>query len=83
MLLVTGVNDDGYRELLGMHVATAESTASWTCPRFTRKRALIYPYGGELSRATGLQKYSNTGAINLYYCIAVNLYLLLWTYSSR
>lgn len=29
-LLATGVNADGYRELLGMHVATAESTASWT-----------------------------------------------------
>ncbi|CAB0528550.1 IS256 family transposase [Corynebacterium diphtheriae] len=30
VLLATGVNADGYRELLGMHVATAESTASWT-----------------------------------------------------
>ncbi|EPD26717.1 IS256 family transposase [Actinotignum timonense] len=30
VLLATGVNKDGYRELLGMQVATAESTASWT-----------------------------------------------------
>lgn len=30
VLLATGVNNDGYRELLGMQVATAESTASWT-----------------------------------------------------
>ena len=30
VLLATGVNNDGYRELLGMHVATAESVASWT-----------------------------------------------------
>ena len=30
VLLATGVNADGYRELLGMQVATAESTASWT-----------------------------------------------------
>ncbi|MCT1883224.1 IS256 family transposase [Corynebacterium sanguinis] len=29
VLLATGVNNDGYRELLGMHVATAESNASW------------------------------------------------------
>lgn len=30
VLLATGVNNDGYRKLLGMQVATAESTASWT-----------------------------------------------------
>ncbi|MFW9159527.1 transposase, partial [Corynebacterium striatum] len=30
VLLATSVNNDGYRELLGMQVATAESTASWT-----------------------------------------------------
>ncbi|MBA4505077.1 IS256 family transposase, partial [Corynebacterium sanguinis] len=30
VLLATGVNNDGYREMLGMHVATAESVASWT-----------------------------------------------------
>lgn len=30
VLLATGVNNNGYRELLGMQVATAESTASWT-----------------------------------------------------
>lgn len=30
VLLATGVNADGYRELLGMQVATSESTASWT-----------------------------------------------------
>ena len=30
VLLATGVNADGYRELLGMQVATAESNASWT-----------------------------------------------------
>ena len=30
VLLATGVNADGYRELLGMQVATAESTAFWT-----------------------------------------------------
>ena len=30
VLLATGVNADGYRELLGMQVATAESVASWT-----------------------------------------------------
>lgn len=30
VLLATGVNAEGYRELLGMHVATAESVASWT-----------------------------------------------------
>lgn len=30
VLLATGVNNDGYRELLGMQVASAESTASWT-----------------------------------------------------
>ena len=30
VLLATGVNADGYRELLGIQVATAESTASWT-----------------------------------------------------
>ena len=30
VLLATGVNADGYRELFGMQVATAESTASWT-----------------------------------------------------
>ena len=29
VLLATGVNADGYREMLGMHVATAESNASW------------------------------------------------------
>ena len=29
VLLATGVNNDVYRELLGMHFATAESTASW------------------------------------------------------
>ena len=28
-LLTTGVNADGYRGMLGMHVATAESNASW------------------------------------------------------
>lgn len=40
VLLATGVNAEGYRELLGMHIATAESVASWTgffqgsaCPR--------------------------------------------------
>lgn len=30
VLLATGVNADGYRELLGMQVATAEPTAFWT-----------------------------------------------------
>ena len=30
VLLATGVNAEGYRELLGMQVATAESVASWT-----------------------------------------------------
>lgn len=30
VLLATGVNSEGYRELLGMQVATAESAASWT-----------------------------------------------------
>ncbi|MEW6909950.1 IS256 family transposase [Trueperella pyogenes] len=30
VLLATGVNAEGYRELLGMRVATAESVASWT-----------------------------------------------------
>lgn len=30
VLLATGVNADGYRELCGMQVATAESVASWT-----------------------------------------------------
>lgn len=29
VLLATGVNADGYREMLGMHVVTAESNASW------------------------------------------------------
>lgn len=29
VLLATGVNADGYREMLGMHVATSESNASW------------------------------------------------------
>jgi len=30
VLLATGANAEGYRELLGMQVATAESVASWT-----------------------------------------------------
>lgn len=30
VLLATGVNSEGYRELLGMHIATAESVTSWT-----------------------------------------------------
>lgn len=30
VLLATGVNNEGYRELLGVQVATAESTVSWT-----------------------------------------------------
>lgn len=30
VLLAAGVNAEGYRELLGMQVATAESVASWT-----------------------------------------------------
>lgn len=30
VLLATGVNAEGYRELLGMQVATAESITSWT-----------------------------------------------------
>lgn len=30
VLLATGVNKEGYRELLGMQVATSESEASWT-----------------------------------------------------
>lgn len=30
VLLATGVNAEGYRELLGMQVATSESAASWT-----------------------------------------------------
>ena len=30
VLLATGVNNEGYRELLGMHIATAESVSSWT-----------------------------------------------------
>lgn len=30
VLIATGVNADGYRELLGMQVATSESVASWT-----------------------------------------------------
>lgn len=46
-------------------------------------RALIYPYGDELSRVTGIQAYSNTGLWHLYYCMPVNLYLLSCTYSSR
>lgn len=29
VLLATGVNAFGYREMLGVHVATAESNASW------------------------------------------------------
>ena len=29
VLLATGVNADGYREMIGMYVATAESNASW------------------------------------------------------
>ena len=29
-LITTGVNNDGYRELLGMQVATSESVESWT-----------------------------------------------------
>lgn len=30
VLIATGVNSEGYRELLGMHIATAESIESWT-----------------------------------------------------
>lgn len=30
VLLATGVNSEGYCELLGMHIATAESVTSWT-----------------------------------------------------
>lgn len=30
VLLATGANTEGYRELLGMQIATAESVASWT-----------------------------------------------------
>ncbi|MGP5114882.1 transposase [Corynebacterium casei] len=30
VLLATGVNAEGYRELLGMQVATSESASSWT-----------------------------------------------------
>lgn len=30
VLLATGVTADGYRELLGMQVATAESVVLWT-----------------------------------------------------
>lgn len=30
VLIATGVNADGYRELLGMQIATSESVASWT-----------------------------------------------------
>ncbi len=30
VLTADGVNADSYRELLGMHIATSESTASWT-----------------------------------------------------
>ena len=30
VLIANGVNADGYRELLGMHIATSESAASWT-----------------------------------------------------
>lgn len=30
VLIATGVNSDGYRELLGMQVATSESVESWT-----------------------------------------------------
>lgn len=30
VLIATGVNKDGYRELLGMQVATSESVESWT-----------------------------------------------------
>lgn len=30
VLLATAVNNEGHREVLGMHVATSESTASWT-----------------------------------------------------
>lgn len=30
VLLATGVNSEGYSELLGMHIATAESVTSWT-----------------------------------------------------
>lgn len=30
VLLATGVNNDGYRKLGGMQVASTESTASWT-----------------------------------------------------
>ena len=44
VLLATGVNNDGYRELLGMHVATAESVASWTgCFRDLKS---LWPGGG-------------------------------------
>ncbi|MBG9260342.1 transposase, partial [Corynebacterium belfantii] len=34
VLLATGVNVEGYRELLGMQIAPSESVASWT--RFFR-----------------------------------------------
>ncbi|MBG9329792.1 transposase, partial [Corynebacterium belfantii] len=30
VLIATGVNKDGYRELLGMQIAPSESVASWT-----------------------------------------------------
>ena len=30
VLIATGVNNDGYRELLGMQIATSESVESWT-----------------------------------------------------
>lgn len=30
VLLTTGANSEGYRELLGMQIATAELAASWT-----------------------------------------------------
>lgn len=30
VLLATAVNNERHREVLGMHVATADSTASWT-----------------------------------------------------
>lgn len=30
MLLATGVNNDGHREVLGMRVATAETGAAWS-----------------------------------------------------
>lgn len=45
VLLATGVNGYGYRELLSMQIATAESTASWT--GFFRLQRVCGPRSGQ------------------------------------